>query len=72
MLHYLNDVDLLTGPVITELPLDERKLIGHRKKERGNFWYARQDYSNAVQCYRYLEYGVPLKVKAAFFDSINS
>ncbi len=46
--------NFFAGPVITELALDERKSIGHRKKERGNFWYSRQDYTNAVQCYRYL------------------
>jgi len=43
---------LVPAPVITELPLDERRTIGHRKKDRGNFWYSRQNFSDAVQCYR--------------------
>lgn len=32
--------------------LEQRKNIGLRKKERGNFWFARSQYSQAVQCYR--------------------
>jgi len=32
--------------------LEERKAIGLRKKERGNFWFSRSQYSQAVQCYR--------------------
>lgn len=34
------------------LPIDERIRIGNRKKERGNFWYGREDYSTAMQCYK--------------------
>jgi len=32
--------------------LDDRKNIGLRKKDRGNFWFSRSQYSQAVQCYR--------------------
>jgi len=32
--------------------LEERKNIGLRKKDRGNFWFSRCQYSQAVQCYR--------------------
>jgi len=32
--------------------LEQRKNIGLRKKDRGNFWFARSQYSQAVQCYR--------------------
>jgi len=40
----------ITSPCDYEL--DERKSIGLRKKERGNFWFSRSQYSEAVQCYR--------------------
>ncbi|XP_076331990.1 peptidyl-prolyl cis-trans isomerase FKBP8-like isoform X2 [Tachypleus tridentatus] len=36
----------------TDLPLEERMKIGDEKRERGNFWYGRSDYSNAIHCYR--------------------
>merc|ERR1711963_808158 len=32
--------------------LEDRKNIGLRKKDRGNFWFSRSQYSQAVQCYR--------------------
>lgn len=35
-----------------DLEVDERKAVGSRKKERGNFWFSRSEYSMAVQCYR--------------------
>lgn len=36
----------------TDLELEQRRTIGLRKKERGNFWYCREEFSQAVQCYR--------------------
>lgn len=36
----------------TDLPFQERLSIGDAKRERGNFWYSRGDYSNAAHCYR--------------------
>lgn len=36
----------------SEIPIEERSLIGTRKKDRGNFWFSRQNYTEAVQCYR--------------------
>merc|ERR1739848_423346 len=36
----------------SEIPIDERFSIGRRKKDRGDFWYSRQNYTEAVQCYR--------------------
>ena len=35
-----------------DLQVEERKAVGLRKKERGNFWFSRSEYSMAVQCYR--------------------
>ena len=32
--------------------IEERKIVGLRKKHRGNLWMAREEYSMAVQCYR--------------------
>ncbi|KAL1467095.1 hypothetical protein MTO96_005951 [Rhipicephalus appendiculatus] len=36
----------------SDLPFQERLSIGDAKRERGNFWYSRGDYSNAAHCYR--------------------
>jgi len=36
----------------SEIPIEERSSIGRRKKDRGNFWFSRQNYTEAVQCYR--------------------
>lgn len=33
-------------------PLAERHRAGTYKKDRGNFWFQRGDYSTAIQCYR--------------------
>ena len=55
--HSSRTLILVPGPVITELPLDQRRKIGHRKKDRGNFWYSRLNYSDAVQCYRLVHLG---------------
>jgi len=35
-----------------DIPLQERMAIGISKRERGNRWYSREEYSLAVQCYR--------------------
>jgi len=39
------------GPA-PDIPLAERMAIGVNKRERGNRWYSRGEYSLAVQCYR--------------------
>jgi len=42
-----------SAPVVpSDMPLADRSLIGKRKRERGNFWFSRGDYTSAVQCYR--------------------
>lgn len=45
-------VDTYRAKEETELPFQERLTIGDAKRERGNFWYSRGDYSNAAHCYR--------------------
>lgn len=35
-----------------DLNFEERMKIGDDKRERGNFWYSRGDFSTAVHCYR--------------------
>lgn len=45
-------VDVQEADDEENLPLGERQRIGNEKKERGNFWYTRGDYSTAVHCYR--------------------
>lgn len=39
-------------PEISSLSTADRKEIGNRKKERGNWWYAREENTLAIQCYR--------------------
>lgn len=45
----VNWVELGPAP---DIPLSERMDIGMSKRERGNRWYSRGEYSLAVQCYR--------------------
>lgn len=48
-------VELLSSqpePEIETLPAATRKEIGCRKRERGNWWYTRQEHTLAIQCYR--------------------
>ncbi|XP_071512246.1 peptidyl-prolyl cis-trans isomerase FKBP8 isoform X1 [Panulirus ornatus] len=33
------------------LPIAKRMVIGNRKRERGNWWFNREEYSMAIQCY---------------------
>ncbi|XP_068241907.1 peptidyl-prolyl cis-trans isomerase FKBP8 [Palaemon carinicauda] len=35
----------------SEIPIDQRMIIGNRKRERGNWWFNRQEYPLAIQCY---------------------
>lgn len=37
---------------IETLPALERKRIGNQKRERGNWWYIRDEHNFAIQCYR--------------------
>lgn len=39
-------------PDVTELGLADKFRIGRRKKDRGNFWFGRAKYTEAIQCYR--------------------
>jgi len=48
-------VDLLSSsqlPNPSELSVEERDRIGNQKRLRGNSWYTRGEYSQAIQCYR--------------------
>lgn len=33
------------------LPIPKRMSIGNRKRERGNWWFNREEYATAIQCY---------------------
>lgn len=39
-------------PCLEKIPFEKRKTLASNKKERGNWWYSRQDSSKAIQCYR--------------------
>ncbi|XP_063992650.1 peptidyl-prolyl cis-trans isomerase FKBP8-like [Diachasmimorpha longicaudata] len=52
-LHY--DVNLKAvemEPEIEEMGFTQRKDFGNRKRERGNWWFARDEPTLAIQCYR--------------------
>ena len=34
------------------LPLEQKMEHGRRKKDRGNQWYAKEEFQMAIQCYR--------------------
>lgn len=49
------EVELLDfHPVDPDEPrsFEERKSVGTRKKERGNYWFKRNEYNLAIQLYR--------------------
>ncbi|XP_057331987.1 peptidyl-prolyl cis-trans isomerase FKBP8 [Microplitis mediator] len=47
-------------PDIDSLTVGERKAIGNKKRERGNWWFSRDEPTIAIQCYRRaLEFLVP-------------
>nr|CAD7453073.1 unnamed protein product [Timema tahoe] len=51
----LYTVELLSAedePELAIVPASKRKVIGNRKRERGNWWYTRQEHTLAIQCYR--------------------
>ena len=35
-----------------EMSLERRMSLGRRKKDRGNFWYSRGEFTQAIQNYR--------------------
>lgn len=45
-------IDFENEKDLAELSVSERREIGNRKRERGNFWYGRGESSLAIQCYR--------------------
>ncbi|XP_046437656.1 peptidyl-prolyl cis-trans isomerase FKBP8-like isoform X1 [Daphnia pulex] len=51
----LYTIELLEVSKETDLELvniDERLRIGNAKRERGNWWYSRGDFTSSIQCYR--------------------
>lgn len=49
------DVELLdfeTEKDLVALTAGERRKIGNKKRERGNWWYTRGEVSLSIQCYR--------------------
>nr|CAI5846159.1 unnamed protein product [Callosobruchus analis] len=49
------DIELVaveSEPNADTLSIGERKILGNKKKERGNWWYQRGENNVAVQCYR--------------------
>ncbi|VEN61029.1 unnamed protein product [Callosobruchus maculatus] len=49
------DIELVAvepEPNADTLSIQERKILGNKKKERGNWWYQRGENNVAVQCYR--------------------
>ncbi|XP_011494478.1 PREDICTED: peptidyl-prolyl cis-trans isomerase FKBP8 [Ceratosolen solmsi marchali] len=54
--------DIKMEPDIDELPYTEKRRIGNKKRERGNWWFARDECTLAIHCYRKaLEYLTPFR-----------
>uniref|UniRef100_T1JKE5 peptidylprolyl isomerase n=1 Tax=Strigamia maritima TaxID=126957 RepID=T1JKE5_STRMM len=45
-------VEVFDEPTVESLSICERMRIGSGKKDRGNFWFTRGDFSQAIVCYR--------------------
>lgn len=45
-------VNVLPEPNLEKISFTKRKILANNKKERGNWWYSRQDATKATQCYR--------------------
>lgn len=53
--HLIYEVELIdfeTEKDPAELTVTERREIGNKKRERGNWWYTRGEVSLSIQCYR--------------------
>ena len=40
-------------PELPAMSIQEKMVCGRRKKDRGNLWYAKEEFQFAIQCYRY-------------------
>lgn len=52
LLYTLELLNTSPEPDLEMIPIAERKRIGNRKRERGNWWYGRGENTLAIQCYR--------------------
>ncbi|XP_051175213.1 peptidyl-prolyl cis-trans isomerase FKBP8 [Leptopilina boulardi] len=66
------NVKLVSVEMETELEsltVNERKRIGNRKRERGNWWFSRNEPALAMQCYRRaLDFLSPTKSETSFSE----
>lgn len=57
---------------IETLSVGQRKTIGNKKRERGNWWFTRNEPTLAIQCYRRaLEYLMPSESRSKVEDNIT-
>lgn len=52
LLYTVELIDFGPEKELSELSVAQRREIGNRKRERGNWWYGRGESALAVQCYR--------------------
>uniref|UniRef100_A0A0K8TJ23 peptidylprolyl isomerase n=1 Tax=Lygus hesperus TaxID=30085 RepID=A0A0K8TJ23_LYGHE len=52
LVYTITLLDINPEPLIATINLNDRLTIGLRKKERGNWWYTRDEYTLAINCYR--------------------
>ncbi|XP_037079680.1 peptidyl-prolyl cis-trans isomerase FKBP8-like [Pollicipes pollicipes] len=45
-------VDVQPEPKYEEMSAQERLVVGNAKRDRGNWWFKRDDFNHAIQCYR--------------------
>ncbi|XP_077298434.1 peptidyl-prolyl cis-trans isomerase zonda [Arctopsyche grandis] len=52
LLYTVELVSFKPEPDLDTFSIQERKVIGNKKRERGNWWYTMQEPMMAIQCYR--------------------
>ncbi|XP_043261869.1 peptidyl-prolyl cis-trans isomerase FKBP8-like [Colletes gigas] len=57
---------------IDSLSINQRKEIGNSKRERGNWWFTRNEPTLAIQCYRRaLEFLVPMESRTSYQNEVE-
>lgn len=52
LIYTVKLLDATPEPAVSSLTCDQRLEVGLRKKDRGNWWYTRDEYTLAINCYR--------------------
>ena len=56
---------------LEEMSLERRMSMGRRKKDRGNFWYSRGEFTQAIQNYREEEVAAAMELKICLLSKFS-